>query len=48
MKILKGYVRNRARPKGCIAERYLAKGYAIFCDKYVKKAAQIGSQHSRN
>ncbi|KAK9177819.1 hypothetical protein WN943_027008 [Citrus x changshan-huyou] len=33
MKILKGYVRNRARPKGCIAERYLAKGYAIFCDK---------------
>ncbi|KAK9183250.1 hypothetical protein WN944_026400 [Citrus x changshan-huyou] len=31
MKILKGYVRNRARPKGCIAERYLAEEYAMFC-----------------
>lgn len=48
MKILKGYVRNRARAEGCIAERYLAEEYAMFCGKYVKKAAQIGSKHGRN
>ena len=48
MKILKGYVENRARPEGCIAERYIAEEYASFCSKYIKQAAEIGTQHGRN
>ncbi|KAH9680378.1 hypothetical protein KPL71_026529 [Citrus sinensis] len=48
MKILKGYVENRARPDGCIAERFIAEEYASFCSKYIKQAAEIGTQHGRN
>ncbi|KAH9803018.1 hypothetical protein KPL71_001620 [Citrus sinensis] len=48
MKILKGYVKNRARPEGCIAERYIAEEYASVCSKYIKQAAEIGTQHGRN
>jgi ABC-type branched-subunit amino acid transport system ATPase component len=31
MKELKKYVRNRARPEGCIAECYIANEYVKFC-----------------
>ena len=48
MKILKGYVRNRARPEGCIAKRYIAEEYTLFCSKYIKEASNIGTQHGRN
>ncbi|XP_042460501.1 uncharacterized protein LOC122044019 [Zingiber officinale] len=48
MKMLKGYVKNRARPKGCIAECYLAEERMRFCSAYIKKAACIGLQSNRN
>ncbi|XP_028102256.1 uncharacterized protein LOC114301506 [Camellia sinensis] len=48
MKILKGYVRNRARPKGCIAECYIAEECMQFCSGYMKQAAEIGARHNRN
>ena len=48
MKKLKGYVKNRSRPEGCIAERYLAEECSIFCSGYIKQATKIGIQYSRN
>lgn len=48
MKVLKGYVLNRARPEGCIAERYLADECLMFCSGYVKQAVEIGVRHTRN
>ncbi|XP_028110958.1 uncharacterized protein LOC114309427 [Camellia sinensis] len=48
MKILKGYVKNRARPEGCIAECYLVEECMQFCSGYTKKAAEIGARHNRN
>ncbi|XP_073126852.1 uncharacterized protein [Henckelia pumila] len=37
MKMLKGYVKNRARLEGCIAECYLAEERMRFCSAYIKK-----------
>ncbi|XP_062000002.1 uncharacterized protein LOC133746279 [Rosa rugosa] len=48
MKILKGYVMNRAHPEGCIAERYLAEECSILCSKYIKQAVEIGHKYGRN
>ncbi|KAK9270912.1 hypothetical protein L1049_026499 [Liquidambar formosana] len=48
MKVLKGYVRNRARPEGCIAECYLAEECMPFCSGYMKQATEIGTHHNRN
>ncbi|CAL9013230.1 unnamed protein product, partial [Prunus brigantina] len=48
MKELKGYVKNRSKPEGCIAEKYLAEECSRFCSGYMKQAAEIGVQHSRN
>ncbi|XP_042423229.1 uncharacterized protein LOC122010821 [Zingiber officinale] len=48
MKTLKGYVKNRARPEGCIAECYLAEERMIFCSAYIKKAYSIGVHSNRN
>ncbi|XP_042451966.1 uncharacterized protein LOC122036612 [Zingiber officinale] len=48
MKMLKGYVKNRARPEGCIAECYLAEERMRFCSAYIKKAACIGLRSNRN
>lgn len=48
MKTLKGYVKNRARPEGCIAECYLAEERMRFCGAYIKKAASVGIRSSRN
>lgn len=48
MKTLKGYVKNRARPEGCIAECYLAEERMRFCSAYIKKAADIGVRSNRN
>lgn len=33
MKELKKYVKNRARPEGCIAKNYLANEYVKFCNR---------------
>ena len=48
MKVLKGYVLNRARPEGCIAEHYLTSECLKFCSGYMKQAAEIGARHTRN
>ena len=36
MGTLKGYVRNRARPKGSIAEAYIANEDLTFCSRYME------------
>lgn len=48
MKLLKGYVKNHARPEGCIAERYSAEECVRFCSGYMEKAGIIGIRHDRN
>ena len=48
MKVLKGYVLNRARPEGCKAERYLTSECLKFCSGYMKQAAEIGARHTCN
>ncbi|XP_073016106.1 uncharacterized protein [Primulina eburnea] len=48
MKILKGYVKNRARPEGCIAECYLAEERMAFCNAYIKNTSSIGVRSNRN
>ncbi|XP_059671162.1 uncharacterized protein LOC132316707 [Cornus florida] len=48
MKVYKGYVRNRARPEGYIAEGYLADECVKFCSEHIKQASKIGERHSRN
>ncbi|XP_073317267.1 uncharacterized protein [Primulina huaijiensis] len=47
-KILKGYVKNRARPEGCIAECYLAEERMAFCSAYIKNVYSIGVRSNRN
>lgn len=46
--MLKAFVRNRARPEGCIAECYLAEECTRFCSEYTKQAAEIGERVGRN
>ncbi|XP_022873154.1 uncharacterized protein LOC111392118 [Olea europaea var. sylvestris] len=48
MKVLKGYVMNRAQPEGCIAEQYIVEENAMFCSKYIKQASEICSKPARN
>ena len=42
MKKLKGYVRNPNRPKGCIAEAYIAEEAIEFCAEYLSGVDAIG------
>ena len=42
MKILKGYVRNRNRPEGCIVECYIAKEAIEFCTEYLSNIDAVG------
>ncbi|XP_073120554.1 uncharacterized protein [Henckelia pumila] len=42
MKILKGYVRNRNRPEGCIAECYIAEEAVEFFSDYLSNVHTIG------
>lgn len=48
MKVLKGHVRNRARPEGYIAECYLADECVQFCGRYISQAANVGLKHASN
>lgn len=49
MKILKEYVRNRARPEGCIAECYLAEECISFCNSFIDHPIQVDSLgHNQN
>ena len=41
-KILKGFVRNRHRLKGCIIEYYIAEKAVEFCSEYLANARTIG------
>ena len=42
MKVLKGYVRNRNHPEGCIAECYIAEEALEFCTEYLSSIDAIG------
>ena len=48
MKVSKGYVRNRTRPKGCIAECYIAEEGIEFCTEYLSNVDAIGIPSSSN
>ena len=48
MKVLKGYVRNRNRPEGCIAECYIAEEAIEFCTEYLSNVDAIGISISAN
>ena len=40
----KGYVRNRARPKGSIAEAYITTEALTFCSKYIEIADWLSKE----
>ncbi|KAK9936381.1 hypothetical protein M0R45_013227 [Rubus argutus] len=48
MKTLKDYVRNPARPEGCIAKSYLADECMSFCSYFLKKSIQAEEKEVRN
>ena len=48
MKVLKGYVRNRNHPEGCIVECYIAEEAIEFCTKYLSNVDAIGVPSSTN
>jgi len=48
MKVLKDFVRNPARPEGCIAKSYLAKECVGFCSYFLKKTTNVEEKLDRN
>ncbi|XP_027364518.1 uncharacterized protein LOC113871621 [Abrus precatorius] len=48
MKILKGYVKNRSKPEGCITERYLVEEAVEFCSEYLSNVESCGIPKSRH
>lgn len=48
MKTLKDYVRNYARPEGCIAENYLVEESVRFFGELLKKSSQFEEKEGRN
>ena len=48
MKVLKGYVKNRNRPEGCIVESYIAEESVEFCSEYLSTAEAIGLPKTTN
>ncbi|KAK9206706.1 hypothetical protein WN943_016985 [Citrus x changshan-huyou] len=48
MKKLKGYVRNRNRPEGCIAEAYIAEEAVEFCSEYLSGVDAVGLPSRKN
>ena len=48
MKVLKDFVRNLARPEGCIAESYLAEECIRFCSEFLKKTTNVQEKVDRN
>ena len=42
MKVLKGYVRNRNRPEGCIIEGYMAEESLECCSEYLHDMKAVG------
>ncbi|CAL2238708.1 unnamed protein product [Prunus armeniaca] len=47
MKVLKGYVQNRTRPEGCIAERYIAEEAVEFCTEHLSDVSTVGMPSSQ-
>ncbi|CAL8116773.1 unnamed protein product [Prunus armeniaca] len=47
MKVLKGYVQNRTRPEGCIAERYIAEDAVEFSTKHLFEVNTVGVPSSQ-
>ena len=47
MKVYKGYVRNRGRPEGSIAECYIAEEGVEYCSEYLS-LDDIGAASRRN
>lgn len=45
---MKGYVRNKARPEGCIAEAYIADECMIFCARYLDKVESREDMSNKN
>ena len=43
---MKGYVRNRNRPEGCIVEGYVAEESLEFCSEYLHDLEAIGLQNN--
>ena len=48
MKVFKSYVKNKNRPKGCIAANYTVEESIKFCVGYVEGIEYIESRTSRN
>nr|GFA93588.1 hypothetical protein [Tanacetum cinerariifolium] len=48
MKIIKGHVRNRNRPEGCIAEETIAKETILFFSEYHETMKTIGIPHDKH
>src|SRR4051812_9124161 len=48
MKILKDYVKNTARPEGCIAESYIAEECMRFCSDFLKTSIQKEEKEDPN
>lgn len=44
----KGYVQNKARPEGCIAERYLDDECLIFISMYLRNTETMFTKAERN
>ncbi|KAI5335954.1 hypothetical protein L3X38_026088 [Prunus dulcis] len=47
MKMLKGYVQNRTRPKGCITEWYIAEEAVKFCTEHLFDVSTVGVPSSQ-
>lgn len=48
MRTLKGYIKNNARPEGCIAERYIAKECLNFYSMYLNDIDTMFNRVDRN
>ena len=48
MKVLKGYTKNRYRPKASIVERYVAEEAIGFCSEYISTGTLVGVPQSRH
>ena len=48
MRVLKWYVKNTARPEGCISERYIDSECLNFCSMYLNDVETIFDKVERN
>ena len=47
MRVLKGYVRNKNRPEGCIAQCYIVEEAIEFCSEFLTELDPIGVPFAR-